>query len=148
MNIEELRVYNLSMELGEKVWEIVNQWDYFAKDTVGKQFIKAVDSIAANISEGYGRYHYRENIHFCYYSRGSLFETKTWTDKSFRRNLINEEEHKNLISNLVFIAKLLNNYVKSIGKTNNSVDEPVIDYPKDSSEKEIKVWSNDNFLIQ
>lgn len=146
MNIDELRVYNLSMELGEKVWEIVNRWDIYAKDVVGKQFIKAADSISANISEGYGRYHYRENIHFCYYSRGSLFETKTWTDKSFRRKLISEEEHNNIISSLVFIAKLLNNYVKSIGKTPNSVDEPYVDYQKDSIDQDIKVWSNDNFF--
>jgi len=30
------------MDLGERVWEIVIEWDYFAKDTIGKQFVKAV----------------------------------------------------------------------------------------------------------
>jgi len=43
--------------------------------------IKAVDSVAANISEGFGRYHYKEAKHFSYYSRGSLYETKTWLTK-------------------------------------------------------------------
>lgn len=48
------------MEIGEKVWKIVNAWDYFAKDTIGKQLIRSTDSIAANISEGFGRYHYKD----------------------------------------------------------------------------------------
>ena len=32
MKLEELRVYQQSMELGEKVWNIILQWDWFAKD--------------------------------------------------------------------------------------------------------------------
>lgn len=60
MKLEELEIYQLSMEIGEKVWEIVNAWDYFAKDTIGKQLIRSTDSIAANISEGFGRYHYKD----------------------------------------------------------------------------------------
>ena len=53
MRLEEIRVYDLALELAEKVWEIVNKWNYFAKDTIGKQLIRAVDSVAANISEGF-----------------------------------------------------------------------------------------------
>lgn len=77
MKLEELNVYNLSMELGEIIWGIVEKWNYFEKDTIGKQLVRAADSIAANIAEGYGRYHFKENKQFCFYSRGSLFETKT-----------------------------------------------------------------------
>jgi four helix bundle protein len=50
-----------------------------------EQLIKAIDSVAANLSEGFGRYFYKENRQFCYYSRGSLFETKTWLRKAFNR---------------------------------------------------------------
>ena len=57
MKLDELQVYQLSMELGERIWKIVMKWDYFAKDTIGKQLVRAVDSIPANLSEGYGRYH-------------------------------------------------------------------------------------------
>ncbi len=77
MNLEELQVYKLSMDIAEKIWVIVDKWDYFNKDTVGKQLVRAIDSVAANLSEGYGRFHYKENKNFCYYSRGSLYETKT-----------------------------------------------------------------------
>jgi four helix bundle protein len=70
MRLEDLRIYQLAMDIGERVWEIVVRWDYFAKDTVGKQLVKATDSMAANLSEGYGRFHYKENKQFCYYCRG------------------------------------------------------------------------------
>ena len=50
MKLEELQVYQLSMDIGEKVWELVIKWDYFAKDTVDKQFVRAADSVAANLS--------------------------------------------------------------------------------------------------
>ena len=64
MKLEELKVYQESMELGEKVWNLVIKWDNFSKDTMGKQLVKAVDSIAANLSEGFGRYHFREKKNF------------------------------------------------------------------------------------
>ncbi len=84
MDIEELKVYQLSMNIAEDVWHIVIGWNYFEKDTVGKQLVRAVDSIAANLSEGFGRYHYKEAKHFSYYSRGSLYETKTWLTKAYQ----------------------------------------------------------------
>ncbi|MFQ5676194.1 MAG: four helix bundle protein [bacterium] len=91
MKLEEIHVYNLALDLGGKVWGIVKGWDYFAKDTIGKQLVRSADSVAANISEGYGRYYYKENKQFCYYSRGSLFETKTWLTKAHKRSLIDDE---------------------------------------------------------
>ncbi len=82
MNIEDLKVYELSMDVGEKVWNIVNEWKHFEKDTIGKQLVRAADSVAANLSEGFGRYHFKEKKNFSYYSRGSLYETKTWIVKA------------------------------------------------------------------
>lgn len=73
MKLEELNVYNLSMELGEKIWEFIINWDKCSKDTFGKQLIRSADSIAANISEGYDKFHFYESNHFNYYARGSLY---------------------------------------------------------------------------
>ena len=116
MKLEELKVYQLSMELGEKVWNIVIKWDFFAKDTIGKQLVRAVDSIAANLSEGFGRYHFKEAKNFSYYSRGSLFETKTWLTKAYNRNLINKEDFQFFQTEINNIGVKLNNYINSIGK--------------------------------
>ncbi|MDP2991726.1 MAG: four helix bundle protein, partial [Deltaproteobacteria bacterium] len=96
MELRELEVYNLSEKLSDTIWDIVIKWDYFAKETIGKQLVRAADSIAANIAEGYGRYHYKENKNFCYFARGSLEETKTWLRKSIRRDLIDQSKHQAL----------------------------------------------------
>lgn len=56
MKLDELQVYQLSMSIAEDVWDIVIKWDSFSKETIGKQLVKSADSVAANLSEGYGRF--------------------------------------------------------------------------------------------
>ena len=119
MKLEEFRVYQMAMDIGEEVWSIVEKWDYFAKDTIGKQFVRAIDSVAANLSEGFGRYHYKEAKHFSYYSRGSLYESKTWLTKANNRKLVTDENIERLIAEMDSIGVKLNNYINSIGKMPN-----------------------------
>jgi four helix bundle protein len=75
-NLEELEVYQMAETFSDEIWLLVSAWDYFAKDTVGKQIVRSADSIGANIAEGYGRYYYKENRNFCFFSRGSILETR------------------------------------------------------------------------
>ncbi len=116
MKLEEMRTYQLAMEMAEKIWDIVIKWNYFEKDTIGKQLVKAADSISANLSEGYGRFHYKENKQFCYYSRGSLYETKTWLTKAYNRQLIKDDIFATFQNDINTIGIKLNNYINSIGK--------------------------------
>lgn len=97
--IDELDVYILAEEISDEIWNIVLTWDFFARDTIGKQICRAADSISANIAEGYGRFHFKENKNFCYYSRGSILEVKSFLRKSRQRNLIVEEQYSTLLKN-------------------------------------------------
>ena len=128
MNLEELDVYQTSMEIGERVWSIVSSWQYFAKDTVGKQLVKAADSMAANLSEGFGRFYYKENKQFGYYSRGSLYETKTWLKKAHNRRLVDDDAYESLRRSLESLAVRLNNYLRSIGTGATTVREECLEY--------------------
>jgi four helix bundle protein len=114
-SINDLEIYREAMRLGEEGWCHVVGWDYFAKDTVGKQLVRAADSMAANLAEGYGRYHFKENQNFCYYSRGSAQETQTWIEKAVRRRLIPDETARDLYRDLDTFKKRLNAYIRSIG---------------------------------
>lgn len=116
MRLEDLQIYQLSIQLGDSVWDIVAQWNYFERNTIGKQMVRAADSVSANISEGFGRFFYKDEKLLCYYSRGSLFETKTWLTKAYNRNLIEKLKYERLIKELNILAVKLNNYIKSIGK--------------------------------
>jgi len=113
-DIESLDVYNISMEIGDEIWDLVMEWDNFAKNAMGYQLVKASDSIAANISEGYGRYFFKENRQFCYIARGSLYETRTWLKKSGRRKLIDKSIYENMYERTSVLLKKLNSYIKYI----------------------------------
>ena len=112
--LEELDVYNLSQSFSDSVWFMVEKWENFPKFGIGKQITNSADSISSNIAEGYGRYFIKENINFCFYSRGSILETKNWLQKSVRRNLLTKEEFDTLINQLEIIHKKLNGYIKML----------------------------------
>ncbi len=115
LRLEDLEVYKVAIEIGEIVWSVVEKWEYFPKKTLGAQYVNAADSIAMNISEGYGRFHFKENKNFCYYSRGSAKETLTATTKAKSRNLITEEEFSLLSQKLDIYFRLMYGYINSIG---------------------------------
>lgn len=119
-SLQNLEIYKEAMVIGESVWTMVRQWDYFAKDTVAKQIVRSADSIAANLAEGYGRYHFKENQKFCYYSRGSAEETQTWVEKAVHRELIERESARKLYDQIENYKKRLNAYIRSIGNTEAS----------------------------
>jgi four helix bundle protein len=94
LQLNDLNCYSSAFSFGNQVWDTVINWDYFARDTIGKQFVNAADSISANIAEGFGRYHKKDKIKFYYYSLGSVKECIDWCNKARVRNLINEEQYK------------------------------------------------------
>lgn len=114
LKLEDLDIYQLAIDIGESVWAVVDKWDWFAKKTVGVQFVTAADSISANIAEGYGTYFYKDRKQFCYYSRGSLLETKNWVTKSKNRFLITQDEYDILIDKLQILHHKLNLYIKKL----------------------------------
>ena len=114
-NFERLEVYKLSEKLADEIWQIVKGWDYFAKDTIGKQIVRAADSISANIAEGEGRYNFPDNRRFIKIARGSLYETINWLRRAYKRNLLTNEQTKLLNPIIDELSPKLNAYLKSIG---------------------------------
>ena len=115
-NFERLKVYQLAEKLADEVWRTALKWVYFARETVGKQMVKAADSIGANIAEGTGRGSFQDNRRFVRTARGSLYETRHWLRRAYTRDLLTSEQvdkMKPLIDNL---TPMLNSYLKSIGK--------------------------------
>jgi len=113
---EELNVFLLAEQLADEVWDIVISWKYFEKETVGKQLVRAADSIGANISEGAGRGTPKDNQRFIRIARGSFNETKFWLRRANKRSLLNKAQTKNLKKILDELGPCLNAYLKSIGR--------------------------------
>ena len=111
-NFENLRVFQLSEKLADYIWDIVISWNYFARDTVGKQITRSADSIGANIAEGRGRYNFQDNLRFVKIARASLHETRYWLRRTYVRKLITSEQI-NIIKPIVDeLSPKLNAYFK------------------------------------
>ena len=86
-DFERLTAYRLAAELGEGVWRAVAAWRSFERWTLGRQLVRASDSIAANIAEAAGRWHGPDRRRFYVIARGSLYETEHWLVRARRRGL-------------------------------------------------------------
>ncbi|CEJ45540.1 MULTISPECIES: four helix bundle protein [Nostocales] len=113
-NFQNLQVYQLSEKLANEIWLIVQKWDYFAKETVGKQIVKSTDSIGANIAEGNGRYNIQDNQRFVKIARGSLNETRHWLRLAYQRNLLSQEDVDKIKPIIDELSPKLNAYLNSL----------------------------------
>jgi len=112
LELNDISAYRIAFDLSNYVWDIVIKWDYFAKDTVGKQLAKAIDSISANIAEGFGRYFKKDKINFYRYSYGSIKESFDWIEKANKRGLLKESEYKHISEELNKLPKEINSLIK------------------------------------
>jgi four helix bundle protein len=115
-NFEKLRVYRLAETLADGIWDVVRNWDYLAKDTVGKQMIRAADSIGANIAEGTGRGTLQDNRRFIRMARGSLYETQHWLRRAYKRSLLSKRQVASLKPIITELSPKLNAYFRSVNR--------------------------------
>lgn len=112
LTLDKISAYNKSFAFSNQVWNIAVKWDFFAKDTIGKQFVRSADSVSANIAEGFGRYGKKDKIRFYRISLGSLEETGDWIHKATARELINLKISAHLISEVDEIRKEIQHLIK------------------------------------
>jgi len=111
LQLNDISAYKTSFNLSNYIWRIVIKWDYSLRKTVGDQFIRAVDSISANIAEGFGRYNKKDKIRFYRMSFGSLSESLDWNEKAKIRKLLKEEEYQYIFKELKQLQKDINNLI-------------------------------------
>lgn len=112
LKLNDIGAYKIAFLLSNYVWNIVIKWDHFTKDTVGKQFVRAIDSISANIAEGFGRYTKKDKINFYRYSVGSIKESFDWNEKSKARKLLKPIEYSYIFKELNKLPIELNSLIK------------------------------------
>jgi four helix bundle protein len=122
-NFENLQVFQLAENLSDRIWHIVIKWSYFEKDTLGKQIIRAADSIGANIAEGSGRYNFADNRRFVKIARGSLHETRYWLKRAQMRQLLTNEQVDNLKPIINELSPKLNAYLKYLDNASKKQQE-------------------------
>jgi four helix bundle protein len=64
LKLNDIEAYKIAFRLSNYVWNVVIKWVHFERTTVGEQFVEAIDSISANIAEGFGRFSKRIRLNF------------------------------------------------------------------------------------
>ena len=124
-SFEKLRVYRIAEKSADEIWQIVIPWDGFARNTVGRQLVRAAGSVGANIAEGTGRGSFQDNRRFVRTARASLHETRHWLRRAHQRGLINQEQVERLKPLIDELSPMMNAYLRSIGKVpGNEADAP------------------------
>ncbi len=98
------------------------------KWNLNQQLRRSSLSISANIAEGYGRFHYQENVRFCYVARGSLEETLSHLTFALEMNYISSELYSEFETEGEEIDKMLNGYIGFLKKSKKGANEPGANY--------------------
>jgi four helix bundle protein len=117
IELKNLEVYQLSRKLSTIAWSIFCRMNFEDKKHIGDQFLRSVDSIGANIAEGYGRYHYLDKVRFYYNSRGSHYEAFIhWLELMSEREKISKEEFVSISETALTLRIKLNNFISATSK--------------------------------
>lgn len=109
--IEDTDLFRKFEEIARAVWDLVSDWKAFAQQTVGRQLVRAIDSVGANLVEGDGRYSAADALHFFVIARGSARESQLWIRRAIDRRLIDPDTGGNLLEKLNHALRSLNSLI-------------------------------------
>ena len=111
LKLNDIEAFRIGFHLSNYVWDVVLKWNNFSQRKIGEQFVRAVDSISANLAEGFGRYGKKDKIKFYRYSQGSLNESLNWNEKSRVRELLSVEQYEYIFGELQKLPKAINSLI-------------------------------------
>ena len=121
---EDLDVWKFCRELRNKLTKLAKRLPAEEKFRLSDQIIRAARSVTNNLAEGYGRFHYQENIQFCRQSRGSLFEAIDHLTVCLDDGYISHEEFRSYREDCIRGIQLINGYIRFLEKLKNEKRKP------------------------
>lgn len=115
-DFRDLEVWQVCKLIRAEVWNLCKILPKEEKYRLSDQMIRSSRSSTDCIAEGYGRYHYQENIQFCRQSRGSLFELLNQMDTALECMYIDENYFNDMVEKIKSAARLLNGYIRYLKK--------------------------------
>ena len=111
-DFRDLRIWKQCQNIRKTFWDLCKKFPGEEKYRLSDQMIRASRSSTACIAEGYGRYHYQENIQFCRQSRGSLYELIDHVDVAVECDYIDYKYAEYLMKEIKTAIRTLNGYIK------------------------------------
>jgi len=110
-SFEDLEIWKKGRELRKKLSLLTKKFPSEEKYRLTDQIIRASRSVTANIAEGYGRFHYKENIQFCRQARASLYELIDHLITAYDEKYISGDTLKSLKVEIYTLIKKVNSYI-------------------------------------
>jgi four helix bundle protein len=109
------------MSVRQFMTELVKKYPKDEKFSLADNMKKAARSTTHNLAEGFGRFHYQENIQFCRISRGSLYEFIDQRITSRDESFITSKEYEEGRALIAKALPLVNGYIRYLNsqRTNN-----------------------------
>ena len=122
-DFKDLMIWKEARQFRNKIFILVDHFPPTEKYRLKDQILRSSRSITANIAEGHGRYHYKENIQYCRQARGSLEETIDQLFCAIDCNYLNHEQCAILFEQHLKLRKLINGYIRFLsGQVNRNKD--------------------------
>jgi four helix bundle protein len=123
--LDTLQVWQRALDFAKLVCkDILPQLPTQEKFALTDQLRRSVQSVPANIAEGYGRFYFQESVRFCYIARGSLEETFSHLTLAHRLEYISDPVYKNLNSEIQELRRMLNGYIAFLKASKRGATEP------------------------
>jgi four helix bundle protein len=119
----DLECWKSCREVRNRFSEIIKTLPTHEKYALSDGMRRASRSITENIAEGFGRFHYQENIQFCRHSRGSLFELKDQLITALDEKYISQIEFNKVNSLIDKSILILNCYIKYLAKAKENASK-------------------------
>jgi four helix bundle protein len=113
-SFEDLEVYKLARQFSNKVNQLIKKLPKEEEYNLKGQMRRAKLSMTNNIGEGFGRFHFQENIQFCRESRGSICELIDDFNECYDTGYIDQIYRDELKSDAYHLIKVLNGYIASL----------------------------------
>jgi four helix bundle protein len=111
---EKLDVYQLALDLADKVLDILEPLPFNRHIRLINQMEGAVTSPAQNIAEGKGRQYKKEFVQFLHIAQGSVFEVVTLNEVFRRRKIFTDVQASEVRSLCEKIDRKLNGLINSL----------------------------------
>ena len=112
----DIEAWKIARELRTALYKIARNLPAEEKFNLASQMMRVSISCTANIAEGYGRFHYQENIQFCRISRGSMYEAQDHLITCIDNEYIGKEQYDKIWDLSVNSIKLLDGYIRYLKK--------------------------------
>jgi four helix bundle protein len=124
MNLDQLEVWKRARDFAVLIYkQVIPILPASEKYNLADQLKRAATSIPANIAEGHGRYHFLDNVRFCYIARGSLTEVQSHLSLANSLGYLSDDVYRRITSDAESIAKQLNNYVAYLKRSKQGEKE-------------------------